>query len=197
LRWRRSSATSANLHHLVGFWISLPLAVVSASGIYLSFPQPARTALSSIMPMSAQGPRRGAGEVPHDLALTPDRALATARATAQDLAPAAIYLPAANRSPTWRIEFRGAQDTQMVTVAVDDRTGTARRLPDAPVGDRVAQWIRWIHEGSHAGSAWRLAVFLCGIFPTLLALTGLLVWLRGRALRSGRPSARQVPQAAE
>jgi uncharacterized iron-regulated membrane protein len=127
LRWRRSTATSANLHHLLGFWISLPLAIVSASGIYLSFPQTARGVMSSVMPMSPQGPRRGAGEMARDLALTPDRALAIARAAAQDLVPAAIALPTAARAPSWRVDFHSAQGTQMVTVAVDDRVGVARR----------------------------------------------------------------------
>ena len=40
LRWRRvGRALSFNLHHLLGFWISIPLAVVSVTGIYLGFPQ--------------------------------------------------------------------------------------------------------------------------------------------------------------
>src|SRR4029078_152521 len=37
LRWRRSPHFTFNLHNFIGFWISLPLAVVSATGIYLSF----------------------------------------------------------------------------------------------------------------------------------------------------------------
>jgi uncharacterized iron-regulated membrane protein len=198
-RWRRSPATSANLHHLLGFWISLPLAIVSATGTYLSFPQTARTALSSVVPMSPQGPRRGAGELAHDLALTPDRALSMARAAVPEMLPAAILLPSAARSssqlPSWRIDFRSTQSLQSMTVAVDDRSGTARRLPDPLGGDRMAQWIRWIHEGSHAGPAWRLAVFLCGIFPTALAITGLVIWLRGRMRRGAGEPARQAPQA--
>jgi uncharacterized iron-regulated membrane protein len=199
LRWRRSTATSANLHHLLGFWISLPLAVVSASGIYLSFPQTGRSVLSAVVPMSPQGPRRGAGEPARELALTPDRALAIARAATPDAIPTAIFLPATARPPApppaWRIDFRSSQGPQAVTVAVDDKAATARRLPDPLAGDRIAQWIRWIHEGSHTGQAWRLAVFFCGVFPSLLAITGLIVWLRGRALRGGGQPMRQAPQA--
>src|SRR6185437_338338 len=75
LRWRRSSLTSANLHPLAGFWIALPLAVVSATGIYIAFPQTARSQTSSVMATSPQAARRGGGEVVRDLALTPDRAL--------------------------------------------------------------------------------------------------------------------------
>src|SRR5215813_12446151 len=77
LRWRRSSLFTFNLHHLLGFWISLPLAAVSATGIYLSFPQTARDAMSSIAPMAPQG-QRGFGPVAQRAALTADQALAAA-----------------------------------------------------------------------------------------------------------------------
>ncbi len=207
LRWRRSSLTSANLHHLAGFWISLPLAVVSATGIYISFPQTARSVTSAMMATSPPGARRGSGEVARDLALTPDRALAIARAAAPSMVPAAIFLPTrgatpsdrrshgsaeqASPSPAWRVDLRDAQSFAATTIVVDDRAGSAKRLPDPLAGDRVAQWVRWIHEGSHAGAAWRLAVFLCGILPTLLAATGLIIWLRSRAPRE---RSRRVPQ---
>jgi len=59
LRWRRGPATSFNLHHLFGFWIAIPLAVVSATGVYLGFPQQARELLGSVAPMTAQ--QRGGG----------------------------------------------------------------------------------------------------------------------------------------
>ena len=42
LRWRRGPSALFNLHHLIGFWICLPLAVLSLTGIYISFPQTSR-----------------------------------------------------------------------------------------------------------------------------------------------------------
>ena len=51
LRWRRAPHTSTNLHHTLGFWISIPLAIVSLTGIHPSFPQTARSLMSSIAPM--------------------------------------------------------------------------------------------------------------------------------------------------
>ena len=182
-----ASPPTTNLHHLVGFWISLPLAVVSATGIYLAFPQTARTAMSSVATMSPQGQRAG-GQLARNIALTPERALAAAVASRSEAAPAAIFLPTAapgagdGGSVLWRIVLR-AGDGVDVTVLVDDRTAAARRAPDPPAGDQAAQWIRWIHEGNHTGLAWRLAVFLCGIMPSALGVTGLLMWLRGRRRR--------------
>jgi uncharacterized iron-regulated membrane protein len=207
LRWRRSPTTTANLHHLLGFWISLPLAVVSASGIYLSFPQTARTAMSAVTAMRPQPPR-GFGAVVRETALTPDRALEIARAAAPDMAVAAIFLPTRaggangasdaarlpSQSPSWRIDLRQPGSGEIATVMVDDRSGSARRLPDPLAGDRAAQWIRWIHEGSHAGPVWQLVVLLCGIFPSALVVTGLVVWLRGWARRRAGAQARYAPQ---
>ena len=81
---------------------------------------------------------------------------------------------------------------------VDDRNGTAS--PVMPLsGDRTAQWIRWIHEGSHSGVLWQVVVFICGILPTLFVVTGVLIWLRSRRprLTSGSTArgASAVPQA--
>jgi len=38
LRWRRHRNTDTNLHHMAGFWIALPLFVLSLTGAWISFP---------------------------------------------------------------------------------------------------------------------------------------------------------------
>jgi uncharacterized iron-regulated membrane protein len=38
LRWRRGPTVSGNLHHQVGIWIAIPLAILSLSGAWISFP---------------------------------------------------------------------------------------------------------------------------------------------------------------
>ena len=79
LRWTRSQRFTFNLHHLIGFWISIPLAVVSLTGIYLAFPQTARDAMSAVAPMSP--PRGGGfgGQLAQHVTLTADRAVEIAR----------------------------------------------------------------------------------------------------------------------
>ena len=96
LRWRRSALFTFNLHNLLGVWISLPLAVVSATGIYLSFPQTAREAMSSIAPMTPQG-QRGFGQVAQRTALTADQALAAALKAEPNGKPVALFLPVQQR----------------------------------------------------------------------------------------------------
>jgi uncharacterized iron-regulated membrane protein len=227
LRWRRAPHTTTNLHHLLGFWISIPLAVVSFTGIYLGFPQTMRQVMSSIAPMNPQGQRPGIGTIARDARLTPDGALSAAVASQPDARPAVIFLPMAHANtgdraraqgaerqgrsegrveggsaagPVWRVQLRNALSGETATVMVDDRSGNVERLPGPLAGDRAAQWIRWIHEGSHSGPIWQFAVFLTGIFPLVFAVTGVIMWWRGRRTRkevAGRTSTQGELQAAE
>ena len=185
LRWTRSGRFTFNLHHLIGFWISIPLAVVSFTGIYLAFPQTARNAMSTVAPM---GPPRGGfgGQIAQHTALAADRAVDIARKSAPNAEPTALFLPVQQRGEAnvnWRMEMRGRDDA--FTVTVDDQSGQAKVIAPQS-GDRAAAWIRWIHEGSHSGPLWAAVVFLTGIFPTVFAVTGIMMWLRKRSDRRAR-----------
>lgn len=208
LRWRRAPTTNANLHHLFGFWICIPLAVVSITGIYISFPQQGRALLSTMVPMTPQGGRPGFGPLVSRTALTPDQAGEIALTGVPQTQLAAVFLPVRagqgrgggggaegggrraeggeGEAPvTWRVQLRRA-DGEIATVFVDDRTARARPEPAPLQGDRIARWMRWIHEGSHAGALWSVIVFLTGVFPAVLAFTGTVMWWRGRAGRRRR-----------
>jgi uncharacterized iron-regulated membrane protein len=195
LRWRRSSFFTFNLHNFIGFWISLPLAVVSATGIYLSFPQTAREAMSSIAPMTPQG-QRGFGQVAPRPALTADQALAAALAAEPNGKPVALFLPVQQRERplTWRTQISRAGSGDIVTVTTDDRSGQTSPAAVPLSGDRAAVWIRWIHEGSHSGLLWAIVVTLTGIFPTIFAVTGVIMWLRKRSDRKELAGKRAKPR---
>jgi uncharacterized iron-regulated membrane protein len=184
LRWRRSALLTFNLHNFLGFWISLPLAAVSATGIYLSFPQTAREAMSSIAPMAPQG-QRGFGQVAQRTALTADQALAAALKAEPNGKPVALFLPVQQRERplTWRTQISRAGSGDIVTVTTDDHSGQTSPAIVPLSGDRAAAWIRWIHEGSHSGPVWAIVVTLTGIFPTIFAVTGIIMWLRKRSDR--------------
>jgi len=70
-----------------------------------------------------------------------------------------------------------------VTIMINDRSGDVSVVQPLS-GDRTASWIRWLHEGSHSGEVWRFVVFLSGIMPTVLGVTGILIWLRQRRQRA-------------
>jgi uncharacterized iron-regulated membrane protein len=181
LRWARSRRFTFNLHHLLGFWLSIPLAVVSFTGIYLAFPQTSRNVMLSMAAMNPQ-PSRG-GQIAQHTALTADYALAIALKATPNAEPVALFLPMQQRGEpglSWRVQM--AVRGEPFSAMADDRKGEATVIAQQP-GDRAASWIRWIHEGSHSGPVWAMVVFLTGVFPTVFAVTGIIMWLRKRADR--------------
>jgi hypothetical protein len=47
--------------------------------------------------------------------------------------------------------------------------------------------MRRIHDGTGMGALWQTIIFIGGIIPALLAVTGILMWLH---IRRGRSRAR-------
>ena len=150
-----------------------------------------------------------AGQLARDTQLSADAALDAARNAKPGWRPSALFLattpPArgerASERPaaTWRVQLRHPQTRDVATVLVNDRDGSARSLPDPLAGDRAAQWIRFLHDGSRGGPVWQTVVFLTGAFPPVFAVTGIIMWLRRRRNRAAvakRPT-QEVMQAAE
>jgi len=64
LRWHRGASTLFNLHHLIGFWLCLPLAVLSLTGVYISFPQTTHALFGVPAPANPGGGQRPAANDP-------------------------------------------------------------------------------------------------------------------------------------
>jgi uncharacterized iron-regulated membrane protein len=172
-RWRRGDRRlDTNLHHLAGFWIALPLAAQAFTGVWMSWPQ--MMAAAGLAP-ARTGPMERARMVPAAVtALTADRALADAQAAVPGQ-PATIAWPIGD-SGQWRVTI-GRNE-----MLVDDATGAASPAPPRP-GNGLAMAMRHYHDGTTLGTPWRVLMVLFGLSPTLLAITGLTMWLRGRRWR--------------
>src|SRR5262249_51747189 len=109
LRWCRAQHMTTNLHHLLGFWIAVPLAGVSLTGVYLSFPQTARQVMSLIVPTTPQGQRPGFGMIASSTRLTPEGVLSAALASEPGARPAVIFLSTAPANAHERTRVRGAE----------------------------------------------------------------------------------------
>jgi uncharacterized iron-regulated membrane protein len=175
IRWRRQETANANLHHSIGFWICLPLAMLSFTGVWISFPgvfsgnapAPAQAARPSGPPLPIAQPR-----------LDPE--LAAVLATAgREGRPASIAWPT-GQSPEWTVSVRepGGRTSEH---KVDDSTGVARVQPPRP--ETLARTMRRWHDGDGMGAIWQIVIFLGGIAPAALAVTGIIMWLRTRRWR--------------
>ncbi|GAA0732774.1 PepSY-associated TM helix domain-containing protein [Sphingomonas japonica] len=183
LRWRRHRNTDTNLHYLMGFWISVPLAILSFTGVWISFPALFNPLVEPVRAERPKGPDRGALMRARPIE-EPATSLDTALARAAAAAPGdvrAIGWPTDVKTE-WSIALDGGR-----TVAVTDADGTARIEPARGGRDEawsVAQWMRRIHDGQQMPFAWQVIVFLGGLLPALLSITGIIMWLRARGWRA-------------
>jgi uncharacterized iron-regulated membrane protein len=160
-RWKRQPGFDANLHHQVGFWIALPLAILSLTGVIIAWPQMIGSSTNSMTRM-----RQTPLAAPR---LDIDQALAAAGARGK----LGITWPT-DKEPAWKI----AAGRRMLQV--DDATGKVS--PDKPDG-RIRPFYRRLHDGTNMGLAWQIIIFLGGIAPAALGITGILMWLRTRTWR--------------
>ena len=109
---------------------------------------------------------------PVDQAVAKANAFATGRLTV-------IAWPT-DRKAEWKISYdrKGGP----AEVSVDDVTGTATK-PKPPQPETLARAMRRLHDGTGMGSVWRVIIFLGGIIPALLAVTGTIIWWRARTPR--------------
>ena len=195
LRWRRSPIVWSNVHHLVGFWSSLFLALLSLTGVTLAYPE--------LLQPSGRTPPRGerfAGAPggrfsfapplvsPH---LSADQAVSAAEkaATADDFE--SVRLPVQGETPVWQISVLGQNGPAFV--AIDDQTGqasvSAARSGRGERGGRgeggfrrspAMRTVRLLHAGNDAPMAWRVVIFVVGLAPSVLGVTGIIFWLKTR-----------------
>jgi len=170
LRWRRHRNLDTNLHHLFGFWVALPLFVLSLTGAWIAFP-------GVFGVFDGGAPQRGPARA-RPLA-APHSDIDTVIASAQAAVPgdvARIDWPT-DRAPDWQVAFVDGRE-----VRVADTTGATRAVP--PQRETWARLMRRVHDGDGMSFVWQLIVFLGGLIPAALAITGVVMWWRARGWRA-------------
>ncbi len=193
MRWRRSPSTLTNLHHMFGFWVLIPLLVVSLTGVYISFPETSRALFGVAEWQKGPRPPRPVPPAPlADPAQPIDAVLAAAMAEKPGLPVASVSLPTEGRRAAWRVQFETGPDSPPATVQVSDKDGQVakeRRAGGPGAGaparpDELSRLMRRLHDGQEMPFLWQLLVFLTGVAPPLLGVTGTVMWLRRRARRA-------------
>jgi uncharacterized iron-regulated membrane protein len=175
LRWRRHRNTDTNLHFVMGFWIALPLFVLSLTGAWISFP-----GFFGILSGSggARGPDRAATRAPaladpgQPLGIVVERAMSVGKGAIRS-----IGWPT-TRTPDWTVTFASG-----AIVKVADDGGVAVAAPSRQPGG-TARLMRRIHDGEGMGLVWQLIIFVGGVLPAGLAGTGVIMWWRARGWRA-------------
>ncbi|MEJ0061168.1 MAG: PepSY-associated TM helix domain-containing protein [Terricaulis sp.] len=180
LRWNRGVRTTFNLHHQIGFWLCIPLAVLALTGVYISFPQSSRALTGLFVQTNAPEARGGGGGGPPPLTqtnLTIDAVASAALAAGPvggELVSIALPTRAREGAPSWRVQVKAPGADLPATIAVDDETGEAKvrgeRGGPSP-GESVARLMRRIHDGADMGLFWQGVIFLGGWAPAILGYT--------------------------
>ncbi len=166
LRWQRHPDVETNLHHRLGFWIAVPLFVLSSTGAWISFP-------AFFGRLSGEAKPAG-GERPVPVA-TPGLAVADVLGAAGGAAVTNIAWPT-DKKAAWTLRTADGQ------LSIDDATRAVTREPAPAAG--TARLMRRIHDGTGMNIVWRVLIFAGGLIPVVLAVTGVIMWWRARGWRA-------------
>jgi hypothetical protein len=122
--------------------------------------------------------------------MTAEQAIAAARPLAGG-EPVALTWPT-DRAPAWKVQLASRDAPAEIEVA--DATG-AVKPPSPPRPESLSRKMRRWHDGSGMGIVWQLIIFVGGILPALLAITGIMMWLRTRGWRAELSSRQAAAEA--
>jgi uncharacterized iron-regulated membrane protein len=190
LCWKRARDFDANLHHQMGFWIAIPLAMLSFTGMWISFPL-------FFAAITGGGDQQRAGnERAQRMRAVPIEAPRLGADAVLEIAgagkPISIGWPT-DMAPAWKVSLEKAGE-----VRVDDATGERKASPRGEGGGSqgTARLMRRLHDGTGMGPLWQIAIFIGGILPAALAVTGIIMWARARRWRGDlarRREERSIP----
>jgi uncharacterized iron-regulated membrane protein len=192
--WRRSLVVDFSrnwkrinwdLHSAIGFWTSAMIVMWAATGVNFAFPAEFRAVVNAVSKLSVAEPVAASA---YPAAGTGGNLLdlATAITIAQEKVPDATLV---------RISFpsTGAADLQVVMAPGGVRRANEigyvslyfgsdgalleqRRHDVASLGDLVMAWVGAAHTGNFGGSPVKILWAALGIAPSLLFVTGVLMW---------------------
>jgi uncharacterized iron-regulated membrane protein len=184
-RGARGLRLHLDLHHAAGIWGSVLLLILSISGIYLAFPQSVAETARAVFPSTLV-----ADDPPfprHPPPSGPDQAFEFATAALPDARVTGIQLPRTSDRPFMvQMETPGfGPSIPPITIAFDTKSGDISI--DDPrsyrTANRVLNALYALHFSVGMGGVWTFLVFLAGLLPLLLAITGFNIWWLKRRAR--------------
>jgi uncharacterized iron-regulated membrane protein len=213
-RGLRGKARDFNWHNVIGIWSAVPLAIVVATAMPISFSW-ANALVYRIVGESVPGAAGGGegaaaanrpgAEATHRSDATPSFVgLNTLWATAERQAPGwrtiNLRVPTSSEGPAVFAIDRGTggQPQLRATLTLNASTGELVRweaFADQSLGRRLRSWTRFTHTGEYYGLAGQTLAGLVSAGGTVLVWTGLsLAWRRFRNWSSSAATTRQLPK---
>ena len=198
--FRRGFALHRNLHYTFGIWGALVLATISFTGLFLAYQDAGRTVVANFASVSPS-PRGLQSASSGGDAIALHEAVAIAQQRVGNAGVIGLGLPVGPRG-VYRVSLREAGDTSArstTVVFIDPRSRSIVQAVDRATrggGDTFLSWQRMLHEGSAFSVVWRFLVFLGGLLPALMMITGLMMWLR-RHRRPSRAASAVVATASD
>jgi uncharacterized iron-regulated membrane protein len=196
-RGSRGLRLHLDLHHVAGFWGSAVFLLMSISGLYLTFPETISSAVWAILPADMTGVEPAATYKPGTPPLDADSAIVVAESAVTNAHAVAVQMPdRAGRPIVVYLDTEG-MDTKVppLLVTLNPDTGHVNFIDDPRrygIGEKVLNWQYALHFGVGVSWLWKSLVFLSGLLPLMLAVTGASIWWLKR-----RPSrARATAEAA-
>ena len=175
-----------DVHRTIGILIVPLLIAWAVTGAYYAFPQPLRSVVNALMPLTAVQPPRSLGRASGTAAVvTPEALIARARAAVPGAQMARLVWPFGERG-TYQIVLaravHGDADTSdEVTLYFDAYSGALLLTRDhraRTTGDVVTAWIGPLHFGSFGGLPVKMLWAAAGLGLPLLFVTGVRMWRR-------------------
>ena len=155
-------ARDYNWHHALGFWCTIPLVLVIASGVVISYPWASNLVfrLAGSEPSFQSGRPGGKPGMGRDMAQVPlqleglDKLVQNAGNQTQDWQSINFRLPRANdKTVAFTIDTgSGAQPQHRCTVVLDRSSGNivrSERFEDMDKGIQARLWMSFVHSGEY------------------------------------------------
>jgi uncharacterized iron-regulated membrane protein len=201
-QWKR---VNYDIHNAVGVFSLLFVVVLSLTGAYLAWPNETRTVISFFSPVrnGAPAPKLAArAELPN---LPLSRLVKNAEVVDPKSWPELVILPS-RPGQAVRIYLMGGTVREYqttTTVDMDPKTGAvilAQKAAGRSVGDSIYAWLKVIHFGYFGGMPILILWFFLGLTPTILAVSGVLMWwnrIAGKKVARWRQSSPSIGRAEQ
>jgi uncharacterized iron-regulated membrane protein len=174
-----------DLHNSFGIVSLVFVLLLVVTGLVISFEAQTTPFLYRITHSQAlPRPRLQVATIPGRTPITPDQALAIARAAVPGATPLFIIVPHGNQ--VYQIFSHYPEDRTpagRTRIAIDPYSGSILMMIDsrrAPAGYRLVNFNRALHTGDVLGIPSKVVVALASLIMPLQLLTGLVMWTKRR-----------------